>query len=88
MDDAAYEVDVFRPQSASLTEAQPDEGAEQDGKPDLFALVAGRFFRVEPRLRARAYVRGLLAPLASKNGWTLAEGFTGVSRLGSHFREP
>ena len=28
---------------------------------------------MEPRLRARAYVRGLLAPLASKNGWTLAE---------------
>jgi len=25
------------------------------------------------RIRARAYVRGLLAPLASKNGWTLAE---------------
>src|SRR5690348_3311779 len=43
------------------------------GLDDLFALVAGRFFRVEPRLRARAYVRGLLAPLASKNGWTLAE---------------
>src|SRR6516225_4727938 len=43
------------------------------GLDDLFALVAGRFSRVEPRLRARAYVRGLLAPLASKNGWTLAE---------------
>jgi SRSO17 transposase len=43
------------------------------GLDDLFALVAGRFFRVEPRLRARSYVRGLLAPLASKNGWTLAE---------------
>jgi SRSO17 transposase len=43
------------------------------GLDDLFALVAGRFFRIEPRLRARAYVRGLLAPLASKNGWTLAE---------------
>ena len=43
------------------------------GLDDLFALVAGRFPRVEPRLRARAYVRGLLAPLASKNGWTLAE---------------
>jgi len=43
------------------------------GLDDLFALVAGRFFRVEPRPRARAYVRGLLAPLASKNGWTLAE---------------
>ena len=43
------------------------------GLDDLFALVAGRFFRVEPRLRARSYVRGLLAPLAAKNGWTLAE---------------
>jgi SRSO17 transposase len=39
----------------------------------LFARVAGRFCRVEPRRRARAYVRGLLAPLAGKNGWTLAE---------------
>ena len=43
------------------------------GLDDLFALAASRFFRVEPRRRARAYVRGLLAPLASKNGWTLAE---------------
>jgi SRSO17 transposase len=39
----------------------------------LFARVAGRFYRVEPRRRARGYVRGLLAPLAGKNGWTLAE---------------
>ena len=43
------------------------------GLDDLFALVADRFPRVEPRLQARAYVRGLLAPLAVKNGWTLAE---------------
>jgi SRSO17 transposase len=43
------------------------------GLDDLFALVSVRFPRVEPRLQARAYVRGLLAPLASKNGWTLAE---------------
>jgi len=43
------------------------------GLDDLFALVAGRFGRVEPRRRARGYVRGLLAPLAVKNGWTLAE---------------
>jgi SRSO17 transposase len=43
------------------------------GLNDLFALVAARFARVEPRLQARAYVRGLLAPLAVKNGWTLAE---------------
>ena len=43
------------------------------GLNDLFALVADRFPRVEPRLEARAYVRGLLAPLAAKNSWTLAE---------------
>ncbi|MTK39518.1 IS701 family transposase, partial [Nocardia seriolae] len=40
------------------------------GLEELFARVAGRFHRAEPRLRARAYVRGLLA---GKNGWTLAE---------------
>jgi SRSO17 transposase len=40
---------------------------------DVFARVAGRFFRVEPRKRAFAYVRGLLAPLERRNGWTLAE---------------
>jgi SRSO17 transposase len=50
-----------------------DLGLRVAGLDDLFALVAGRFPRVEPRLRARSYVRGLLAPLASKNGWTLAE---------------
>jgi SRSO17 transposase len=43
------------------------------GLDDLFALVAGRFGRVEPRRQARAYVGGLLAPLAAKNSWTLAE---------------
>jgi SRSO17 transposase len=43
------------------------------GLEELFAQVAGRFYRVEPRRRARAFVRGLLAPLAGKNGWTLAE---------------
>ncbi len=43
------------------------------GLDDLFALVASRFPRVEPRLEGRSYVRGLLAPLAAKNSWTLAE---------------
>lgn len=43
------------------------------GLDELFGRVAGRFLRAEPRLRARLYVRGLLAPLAGKNGWTLAE---------------
>lgn len=39
----------------------------------LLARVAGRFARPEPRRRAAAYVRGLLAPLERKNGWQLAE---------------
>jgi SRSO17 transposase len=39
----------------------------------MFALVAGRFGRVEARRRARGYLRGLLAPLERKNGWQLAE---------------
>jgi SRSO17 transposase len=41
---------------------------------DMFARVlAGAFFRREPRLRAQAYVLGLTAGLERKNGWTLAE---------------
>jgi SRSO17 transposase len=45
----------------------------EDDLADLFARIAGRFARVEPRRRAFAYVRGLLAPLERRNGWTLAE---------------
>ncbi|MET9183612.1 IS701 family transposase [Kitasatospora aureofaciens] len=37
------------------------------------AKVAGRFARVEPRRRARAFVLGLLADLPRKNCWTIAE---------------
>jgi SRSO17 transposase len=40
---------------------------------DLMARVAHRFGRVEPRRRARRYVLGLLAPLADKSSWTIAE---------------
>jgi SRSO17 transposase len=43
------------------------------GLDDLMARIAGRFRRVEPRRRARAYLLGLLAPVAGKNTWTLAE---------------
>ncbi len=39
----------------------------------LLGRVAGRFGRVEPRWRARAFVLGLLADLPRKNCWTLAE---------------
>jgi SRSO17 transposase len=40
---------------------------------DLMARIAGRFCRVEPRRRARAFVLGLLSDLRRKNCWTLAE---------------
>jgi SRSO17 transposase len=42
-------------------------------------LIAGRFGRVEPRARVGAYLRGLLAGLERKNGWTLAEHAGAVS---------
>src|SRR5512142_1734196 len=47
-----------------------------DGARGLDALVeriAPRFFRIEPRHRAMAYLQGLLAPVERKNGWQLAE---------------
>jgi SRSO17 transposase len=37
------------------------------------ARIAGRFARVEPRRRARAFVLGLLSGLRRKNCWTIAE---------------
>jgi SRSO17 transposase len=40
---------------------------------ELLGRVAGRFGRVEPRRRAKAFVLGLLADLPRKNCWTIAE---------------
>jgi SRSO17 transposase len=40
---------------------------------EVLSRVAGRFGRVEPRRRARAFVLGLLAELPRKNCWTIAE---------------
>jgi SRSO17 transposase len=40
---------------------------------ELMGRVAGRFVRVEPRRRARAFVLGLMAGLPRKNCWTIAE---------------
>jgi SRSO17 transposase len=37
------------------------------------AHIASRFARPEPYRRAFAYMKGLLSPIARKNGWTLAE---------------
>ena len=39
----------------------------------LGARIAPCFGRKEPRRRAMAYLRGLLAPLERKTGWQLAE---------------
>jgi SRSO17 transposase len=39
----------------------------------LHGRIAGRFTRSEPRERAAAYLRGLLAGVERKNGWQLAE---------------
>jgi len=40
---------------------------------ELMTRTGGRFRRVEPRRRARAFVLGLLAELPRKNCWTIAE---------------
>jgi SRSO17 transposase len=50
-----------------------DPASWQAGLEELLSRVAGRFGRVEPRWRARAFVHGLLADLPRKNCWTLAE---------------
>ena len=50
-----------------------DPARWQVGLEELLGRVAGRFGRVEPRRRARAFVCGLLAELPRKNCWTIAE---------------
>jgi SRSO17 transposase len=45
----------------------------------VVGLIAGRFTRSEPRTRVGTYLRGLLAGLERKNGWTLAEHAGAVS---------
>ena len=39
----------------------------------LFVRMSPLFYRTESRKHAEQYVRGLLAPLQRKNGWTIAE---------------
>ena len=40
---------------------------------ELMLRIGGRFGRVEPRRRARAFILGLVAGLPRKNCWTIAE---------------
>lgn len=53
--------------------ASVDPARWQAGFDELMGRVAGRFGRVEPRRRARAFLRGLLSGLPRTNCWTLAE---------------
>src|SRR3954453_11576327 len=54
-----------------VTQADVQDWA--DGLDGVVDRIAPRFGRPEPRRRARAYLRGLLAPVERKNGWQLAE---------------
>jgi len=61
------------------------------GLDDVMARIAPRFRRVEPRRRVRGYLLGLLAPLAGKNSWTIAEAAgdntpDGMQRLLNEYR--
>jgi len=58
----------------------------QRGFDELMLTIGARFARVEPRRRARAFLRGLLAGLPRANCWTIAEyageqGPRGMQRL-------
>jgi SRSO17 transposase len=50
-----------------------DPGRWREQFDELMGRVAGRFARVEPRRRARAFVLGLVSGLRRKNCWTIAE---------------
>ena len=50
-----------------------DVGGWAAGLDGVMDWIAPRFGRAEPRRRAGAYLRGLLAPIERKNGWQLAE---------------
>src|SRR4051812_31019350 len=55
---------------------QSDVQGWAEGLNGVVDQIAPRFGRAEPRRRARAYLRGLLAPVERKkrkNGWQLAE---------------
>ena len=49
------------------------------GLDGLFARVAGRFGRVEPRRQARAFLLGLLSDVDTRSCWQLAEQVGDVS---------
>jgi SRSO17 transposase len=52
---------------------QTDVHRWAEGLEAVVGRLGPRFGRAEPRRRAAAYLRGLLAPVERKNGWQLAE---------------
>lgn len=59
--------------AAALGVDEVDPALWQGELDGVMARLGHRFARREPRLRARAFVEGLLAPLRRKNCWTIAE---------------
>lgn len=57
--------------AGAVTPADLDSWEEELGR--VVARMAPLFFRTESRMHAEHYLRGLLAPLERKNGWTIAE---------------
>jgi SRSO17 transposase len=53
--------------------AMDDAARWATGLDELIDRIGPRFLRVEPRRRAAAYLKGLLASVERKNGWQLAE---------------
>src|SRR6202046_5537432 len=80
-------VGTEEPRAAALARVDDIEGSRlRAGLDDAFALVAGRFFRREVRVRARACLGGMLSGLERKTSWSLAEhageaGAGGMQRL-------
>ena len=58
---------------AALARVDDVEASRLAAGLDAFALVTGRLFRWEVRVRARACLGGMLSALERKTGWPLAE---------------
>jgi len=64
-------VDSYNQAVAAAAIVDPDVWTELFDS--AFARIAGRFFRVEPRLAARAFLLGLLSDIDTRSCWQLAE---------------
>ena len=58
---------------AVAVEASVDVDVWREQFDTVFARIAGRFGRVEPRLQARSFLLGLLSDVDTRSCWQLAE---------------